>query len=590
MMILIKKFLSQSQWLAQQTMTLLVLLALACLSLGQFTACSFVEFEPSPYAPRNLEAIYSEQEDLTFIFWQIDESADVEKVSFEYFDPNVELWKPIDLGRAIYPASPYACGARTCFQYQLPGYVQWAESSADYEGQGRVGNRFERGVRSIHEDGVSFGALDLRQRKTMTTFGMEPIAIKKNLEFRLNRFDYFETVDLLLKRGYEWRLTPSTATTRAEHIKENCLAGSGAWTSTATAILPVGWTGRSHCLELRPKTSVISPVTVVEPLPPSAILKPMEMSYSPPLSNPLTFFFSLNDLLIRSNRRCAQLQTEIVDTVRGYFKSRTPTDKQVDLGDWYPVTPIGRMNDESCEHAFDRVYPVTELIDSIKQEILLRGSNDQVIIGIYSNNSDEPVPDQVKRDLEQMMSELFALPNTRPFLIVVADSGLNDSMVTLPAEAQYEFIIPWRAREITPFDEQMDALAEPLFPFYTVEFISGMTEIPLKDPPGVSPLEFKICALTPNQLISVVVEGEGTFAAQRMGMQKSYPWGMSQAPALLMRLLEQKRVSEDELIEEEVVLRYEICERFCDFPFTNQENEIFPSWSAEIRCQSQDEP
>ena len=226
----------------------------------------------------------------------------------------------------------------------------------------------------------------------------------------------------------------------------------------------------------------------------------------------------------------------------------------------------------------------------IKQEILLRGSNDQVVVGIYSNNSDEPMPEQVKRDLEQIMNELFSIANTRVFLIVVAGSGVSEAMLNLPNQAEFEHFIPWRAREVTPFDEQMEALALPIFPFYTVEFISGITEIPLVEIAGVNPQEFKICALTPNQLISVVVEGEGTFSAQRLGTQKSYPWGSSYPPALLMRLLEQQRVSQEELIEEQVILRYEICERFCDFPFTNQEDEAFPNWSAEIRCQSQDDP
>ena len=563
-------------------------LFLAIIALG-FTACSFVEFEPSPYAPRNLQSIYSEQEDLSFIFWQIDESADVDKVSFEYFDPKTQVWKPIDLGRAIYPASPYACGKAICFQYQLSGHVEWTESSADYEGVGRAGNRFDRGIRSIHEDGVIFGALDLRQRKTITSFAIDPVAINRNLEFRENRYDYFKTINLELKRGYEWRLTPSTANIRAEHLQENCLTGSGVWTSLSTKILPRLWTESSHCLELRPKTSVISSVSVIEPLPPSALLKATNLIYSPPISNPLTFFFSLNDLLVRSSRRCSILEEEIVEPVRRYFKNLTPSDKQIDLGNWYPLTPIGRMNDTSCEQAFDRIYPRLEIVDEIKQEILVRGSNDQVVVGIYSNNSDETLPDQVQADLEDIISELFNLPNTRVFLIVVAGSGLGDAMLNLPNQAGYEYFIPWRAREVTPFDEQMEAIAEPLFPFYTVEFISGMTEIPLSEPTGLNPLEFKICALTPNTLIGVAVEGEGTFASQRQGTQKSYPWGISRPPALLMRLLEQQRVSHNELIEEQVVLRYEICERFCDFPFINQEDEIFPNWSAEIRCQSQDE-
>ena len=272
--------------------------------------CSFVQFEPSPYAPRAVNTVYSSQEDLTFLFWRIDESAEIDQVSFEYFDPVLSLWKPIKLSQAIYPAGPRECGSFICFQYQLSGKVVWPEVAASFEGEGRAGNQAERGIRSVHIDGVYFGALDLRQRTVDVTFGAKPIAIKQNVQFDPRRYDYFETINIVLQRSYEWRLTPSLARLRDEHIAENCQMGSGAWTALNNILLPSGWTESAQCLELRPSARVIVPPSVLEPLPPSAILKPMDLTYVPPRDTPLTIFFSLNDLLVRSNQRCLRLQSE----------------------------------------------------------------------------------------------------------------------------------------------------------------------------------------------------------------------------------------------------------------------------------------
>jgi hypothetical protein len=551
--------------------------------------CSFVEFEPSPYAPRSVNAVFSTQENLTFLFWQIDESAEIDQVSFEYFDPNVNIWKPIKLSQAIYPASPSTCGSSICFQYQLPNKVVWAESAASFEGEGRAGNLAERGIRSVHVDGVTFGALDLRQRTAEITFGVAPIAIKQNVQFDPRRYDFFQTISLILKRSYEWRLTPSSAMNRDEHIVENCQIGSDDWRFISETVLPAGWTMSAHCFELRPVTRIITAPTVLEPLPPSAVLKPMNLTYTPSRHIPLTFFVSLNDLLVRNTRRCAQLQGEIVDTLRGLFESKTPASQRVDLGDWFPLTPVTAESYTDCAQPFDRVYPSTQILDDIKREILDRGSDDQVVFAVYTNNNDDPLPDQVKRGFETLLRELFALPNTRIFMIMITGDVLSTSMVSLPTQAVIEYELPWRAREITPFDEQMQSIAETIFPFHTVDFTAGVTPISLNEPRTASPLEFKICALTPNLPLNVTVEGEGTFSGERFGVIKSYPWGMGAPPKLFMNLLEQKRVTQYELIEEKVVLRYEICEFFCNFPFVNQAGDEFPKWSEEVTCQREEE-
>ena len=333
-------------------------------------------------------------------------------------------------------------------------------------------------------------------------------------------------------------------------------------------------------------TNLIVPPSVVMPMPPSALLSAHNLTYTPPRETPLTFFFSLKDLLVRSERRCGMLEEEIISTLRARFRADTPAAQQVDLGDFSPVTPVTNEPYQGCDQPFDRLYPSTEIVDEIKSEIIDQGSDDQVIFAVYLNNSDDPLPDQAARSFEQIFNDLYALPNTRLFLIIIAGNGLSNtpfSSLSLPEVTEQR--IPWRAREVTPFDEQMEALSEGLFPFHTVLFSSGMTPIPIPTPRSSDPQEFKICALTPNALQYVSIEGEGTFNAVRTGPQQSYPWGMITPPELYINLLDQKRVTNYDLIKETVILRYEICEAYCDFPFITQSGISYASWSAQTICQ-----
>lgn len=563
--------------------TKVAIFALFCMVAS---ACSFVEFEPSPYAPRSVEAIYSEQEDLTFLFWKLDESADLDLVSFEYFDPETKDWIALKLSTAIYPATPRACGTSWCFQYQLRGEVNWARSAESLEGLGRELNSEERAVRSFHQDGIYFGALDVRQRSVETTMGLDPIAIKRNVLFDPRRFDYFETVGLTLIRDYQWRLTPSNAMTRDEHTIERCGVSEEQWTALSDNVLPIGWTRSSHCMELRPVTRVLTPPSALAPMPPSAVLRSGDLAYLPPRQIPLTFFFTLNDLLVRSTRRCALLESELKTALRSKFKSETPSALRVDLGDFYPIAPVSGEEYRSCDQPFDRLYPATEMIDQIKSEILNRGMNDHAIFALYTNNSDDPLPDQTSRQLEQLINELSGLPETRLFLMIVAGQGLNDTpFSSLHLIESADFYLPWRARETTPFDEQMKAISKGIFPFHTVLFQPGTTPIQLPPPSRSDPLEFKVCALTPDNLLRVQIEGVGSLPGRRTGPQQSYPWGQISEPELIVDLLKQERVTDSELIEERVSVRYEVCEGFCEFPFMTPWGASYPKWSEVTICQ-----
>ena len=551
--------------------------------------CSFVEFEPSPYAPRQVDVVYSTQEDMTFIFWRIDGSVEPDQVRFEYYDPDFEDWEKINLKRAPYSAAPRSCGEQICFQFQLKGELKWTTVSADLEGNGRGTDFRSRAIRSITDEGVYFGALDFRQRDAAQTFMIDPIALDQNLTFDPKRFDLFQELGLTLVRRYEWRLATSSAVRRSEHTKTRCGEGEGEWVELNERILPSGWTTEAHCMQARPIARDMDGLIVTTPFPPSALLVSLDDRYEPPEQIPLTLFFSLSDLLVRSQQRCDLLQNEIIQPLRDQWIDRIPSDRRVDLGDWFPIDPQTQDQLEECDQPFDRLYPTSSLIDQIKREILADGQDDTVIVALYINNHDEALPDQAAQSFQQLMTELYRLPDTHIELVLVTGEGLSLSAIQYPSAARSQ-TIPWLAREVTPFKDLMEELGELLFPYRTVLFFSGVTPLPLPDPPpGVAPDRFKICALSPDTLLNVVTDGAGTFSRGDVSGIYSYPWGGPLPPYLLIDLAEQLRVPDFEFYRQSVLARYELCRAFCDFPFRAKNGTDYLDWSIERRCQREDE-
>ena len=94
------------------------------------TACANIEFELSPYAPRDVIFVDSEQEDLHFIFWRLGPTIDPEKVEFELYRNG--KWGKINLNSAPFPASPYACEKKkvkaTCYQFQSQQRLNYLEN------------------------------------------------------------------------------------------------------------------------------------------------------------------------------------------------------------------------------------------------------------------------------------------------------------------------------------------------------------------------------------------------------------------------------------------------------------------------------
>ena len=529
-------------------------------------ACSFVEFESSPYAPRELEIIYSEQEDITFFFWKLDESADLDLVSFELFDPTLNQWVSLDLTKTIYPQTPYSCGRTQCFQFQLRGMHSWAMGQS--------------AIRSFHQQEGYYGPLDQRERTSAITFGVNPIAIKQNVQFDPRRFDWFDTQGISLKREYEWRLLTSTVSDPNELTIENCTNNPVTeWAPLKDPILKnyisdFNWEDDAYCMEARPIASIPIAVRDIKPFPPSARLTHRRQTYIPPHFTPPTLFFSLADLFIRSHSRCEAILQATVSVFRDGFKGRTPSEFQIDVGDFTPFSQ-GLDPLSGCDQVANRRYPITELQSIIKQRLLENSPEDVMLIGVYLNNLSSSLETELIMELEQLSFELNRESQVKTHFLAIGDDLSSDFI--------FNDYIPWRSLESDSFEDEMRALARSIFPIKTMDFISGITPIQLKAPETINaPQLFKICSLTPDSFIQVK-----TFDPSNVHTIEGspFPWGNSEDPQLFIDLPSQDRVFDTAYQDVKVVVDYEVCTRFCALPFRANSGVDFAQWDTAEQCQ-----
>lgn len=538
------------------------------------SACSFVEFEPSPYTPRRLESVYSLQEDLTFLSWRVRESADLDLVRFEYWDPRSEEWTSMTLSQAPYPSAPYECGSGDiCLQFQIEGRLTWPEPApVDAPSP----------VRSLHDDGGIYGPIEFRQRVAEVTIGLEPIAVNNNLRFDPRRYDWFQEAGVPLKRSYQWRLMGSSARLGEDHAPEHTLARCQSsstlsdWEALSAPLLPEDWTERGVCLKMRPRSSLpgFTPTEVLAPLPPSASLKHRGLKYKPQTLTPPAYLITLTDLRVRSAYRCRLLKDELISSLKEGFK-RFPSATRVNLDDYRPVTPVGAEALSGCDQDRDRRYPIVQMLDEIKTAVTPVAPEPISLIIGYFNNSEDPLPPHLDDELNSLFTELEQLTHVKVFGVAVTGD--------VYPPGPWRHFIPWRATEVSSFEEQLKTLTKQIFPFRTMDFISGETPISLRSPlVDSSPLSFKLCALSPESFMWVDTVASPEPYTDRDGL---YEWGSGRDPELYLELPEQDRVQERDYYEQSVTVDYEVCTRFCDYPFRAQSGADYLSWAQVNVCQ-----
>ena len=545
------------------------------------TSCSFVEFERGPYAIRDLEAVYSAQEDVTFFSWRLRKDARPALVSFELHDDGA--WGPIDLADAPFAADPYECGEFWCYQYQVDGeYV--------------VDEDIVSPLRSVHrDDGVFMGPTE-RYRRVQLTFDVDPIALGRNDAIDPRRFDWFADNRVPLVRNYEWQFSRWTGAGCENPLDGRWqrvdvpIAVERDWTANAV-------TDNGLCFNARPIRTDEDGAVRQARLMPSAETVWEVQEYVPPKKTAPIVWGMLLDLEIPSESRCRDVKDRIIGMVESSIAARGGSQK---LGIFTPLDSETGEALSGCDQAATRDYPLEEMLRASETARAEHSPTEIRVLWVFVNNIELPPPERVIEQLallgllssfgdggfideflpeeeqdEVLPDELADAPPVYTWAI-----GSNVFMGLIPWDAT----TPWRPVEDKTFAADIKSVVSGTLPFATM-IHEYETEVEIRKPEAAleRPLFFKTCNSTPVVLEAVGIEP----GFPEYWPTDVIPWPEfdDNPPYYLVPLEPQVLVPRSNYVRRRVEVVIEVCTAFCEGPFRTQGGEDHPSWGSTSTCQ-----
>lgn len=541
--------------------------------------CADVRFERSAYTVRKLEVVYSAQEDLTFLSWQLRKDAKVSLVDFE-------LWlddgfQPIDLADAPFPAAAAACGDSWCFQYQLPG--EWTPRE---EGSP---------IRSIHRrDGVFMGPTP-RVLRVARTFDAAPIALGHNDRIDPRRYDWFAEQKIPLRRGYQWQFT--------EDVPEGCGDPTTSWLPASDeVVVDRAWTspdGRA-CFHFRPDRADGDSPHVTSALFASAETSHDTQRYMPPRDDSPIVWGMLLDLHIRDAARCSQVKGRLIDMVEGSINARGAATK---LGIFTPVDATTGDDLSGCDQSNNREYPLDEMLAAAAQQRGVHEPTPVRVLWVVVNNIDLPPSPRIMRQLflfgaaiaygDDVVEEFDDFYDEDDFddfepPVYFDDVGIgalgttsfgwaigSDVFLgTLP----WDVATPWRPIEDDTFAADIKSAATSTLPFATMRH-DVTTRVPIRVPEAATsrPEYVKLCQSVPYSIARVGVP-------YTSGMAVGWPAFDDIPPSYTVEIPPQLLVPNASYIRHTQSVVVEVCTAFCNGPFRSRAGD-FDNWLTSFNCQ-----
>jgi hypothetical protein len=494
--------------------------------------CAFVGFEPAPYSPRQLEVVYSEQEDLTFLSWKLAREADPGSVSFELFDGAQR--RPITLDQAPFPAEPYECGNAICFQYQLPGLFEPPDAPL---------------IHSIHARFGEHASPRATLSEVTETFSIDPIAIDRNRRADVRRYDWFADNEIPLVRAYDWRFVDGA-----------CGAEGPAFAPLDGAVdLPEGWAGDPACIEVSPRRRDRQGAIASAPLVASAETQLLaRQRYDAPSAVHTTLYGVLFDLAIADAARCSEVRTALSSRIDAAITRRDPD--AVKLGEYEPE---GAQN---CDPAPPEGYPIARMLADAQDAVLDTAGPHKTIFWIYVGNRAGSARD-LASSWEELLGMSAALDRSPVYAWVIAS---NERAFEISAR----WLTPYRPVEDPTLLDDIDSVSELALPFRTLEH-DLETQVELTAP-APRPEYARICQSVP---IVASVEIDGA-----MVDPLAFAWPRRDLPLYTVDLGAQIGVPNAEFVAQSSEVQLEVCTAFCEGPFRTQAGIDHESWLASDTC------
>ena len=511
-----------------------LLVHLAC--FASISACAFVEFELGPFAARDIEIVYSEQEDLSFISWRLPGDVELSELGF-----SLRLngrFEAVDLGSAPFAAEPYECDGELCFQYQVPGLYEPTEPP----------------LRTLHRLSGYYASQPANFRHAATTVDFEPRVVERNASVELRIVDWFARNAVPLKRDFEWRYENNCARERADFEP-----------AMREVALPAGWeddwtADSSKCVQLRPDRADMPGAvvaSVIEPIAETLLLE--EQNDTPPSIQHATLFGVLFDLAVADPERCDQLKQHFVSEMLSTIQGR---DRNAQLiGAFEPV------DSEQCRGALPRAYPVGAMVAAAFDAGVASEASAKTVLWVYVSNRRvaSPAFAEAAQSLMLLTAELEPAP-AYAWAIVPLDSVGTESL---------DVRIDYRSVEDPALSEDISGLVRATVPFTTLDFdVDSYVEINLPE----RGQWVRICQSVP--LISRARHDDLEIA---LVPGHTYPFPESKLE-ISVDLEPQFGVPASEYLPPTVRSRSEICTRFCEQGVPTADGAFLSNWLTANEC------
>ncbi len=532
-------------------------LGVAAMLVGIGSACGDIHFVPSLHTPTDVEVIYSEQEDVTVIRWRTAAAPPVTDTVFELAGDNG--YQRIDFARSIFPGGAAGCVGR-------PG------SCAQYVVTGRYGDvTGERPVRAVHERLGVFAGDIARERDETTTLAMKAFFHPGNHVVHTLLADEIGGDPVFaFPRPYQQAMwassglcVPGTVPTDAQFAGYSGLAFEAPKPLSAAGF---------YCVAARTTTQTGAAGAVIQArvatLPEVA---GFSHTYQPSMEVSPVLYQLVLDLEIPVADRCAAAIEGIEAQVRGVLGAQGAPLYQLPTVDLAHDENGARICRQSADRAVEPAVMAQAVKDLVASSLPERHHRYHVI---YVNNLMVTPPPTLTTSLSELAEAVVSPYDIKPVMWVFGPDS-----VTAAAGVAWDVRSSWLAADDPSFEIALRSYADPTLPYKTE--IHDSDEAIVFMAPGAARghagQRMKICHASP--VVTPLERGR-----PRRSEIPSWVIEADDPPAYVVKLPPQIAVPETQFRQSAVLLRYEVCSRYCDHPYRSESGSEERSWMESVIC------
>lgn len=513
------------------------------------TACGVVTFVPSPYAPRELSVVYSEQEDVTVLRWKLGARVDPDDVRFELVIDG--QWAAIDFDEAPFPSGDYDCANATCFQVSRRGRYE-------VPAEGIV-------LRSLHEHHGMLAAGPVALETLSDSLEFHPRFRAGNATVALAIEDALSPSGTSVRRRFRWHLvesaTPCAPSTAFEGVTEG------------VEVVPFderpSELGR-YCATLEP---VANDERGVVRIAAEAFTHPeleaVTHTYVAPFEEAPVYVQVIVDLEIPNEERCLATVARVQEQLKPLL-AHGP-------GGGHAVEPIWLAESDGikCRQNAAAALDVPSIVEAMKQYVAQHapGRHGAAIVFVYLSNLTIPMNDWTAFSLLSLVESFRVEQHATAALWAISSSPSSIE----PVEG---FVL--QTSWTSPFDKSFEDLVKSYdrarFPVRS-SLHDDQALLPLVDAGsvGATDVVFKLCGATPKIRLN-----RGT---KPLPLNETIMPVSPGEPIWFRVDFDRRRWIDASLwIDQTVTIRYELCRRWCTHPFESASGAALAKWTSEAEC------